>query len=208
LTEIQNIDTSAHEAQFELAKLFVQKNDKAKAYAYLSTALEQNPRNQIYQKLLPQAIHSREQTLKHFKLLQEMAARGETSRSDAGNAELFLLLGRAYSSHGQWDQAAAHFALAYKLAPKRLAGDREAILACYRGRNYALTAELAEKLAEQSRDFDKEITQVQILSYEKTMKDPAVIRKTLKLLLTMDKDNAGGQLRLAELDLRARDTAA
>src|SRR5690606_27307495 len=107
-----------------------------------------------------------------------------------------------------WDQAAAHFALAYKLTPKRLSGDREAILACYRGKNYALTAELAEKLAEQSRDFDKEITQIQILSYEKTMKDPAVIRKTLKLLLTMDKDNAGGQLRLAELDLRARDTAA
>src|SRR5258708_33430895 len=81
-------------------------------------------------------------------------------------------------------------------------------MALYRGKNYALTADLAEKYFELNADFDKEIRQVQILSYEKTMKDPAMIRKTLQLLLAVDKENAGGLLRLAELDLRARDTSA
>ncbi|MDB5048016.1 MAG: prsT [Fibrobacteres bacterium] len=208
LTEIQNIDSSAHEAQYELAKLFLQKQDKTKAYAYLSTALELSPLNQNYQRLLPHAIQGPQQTLKHFKLLKEIAARPETSRSDANNADLFLLLGQGYGLQGQWEPAAAHLAMAYRLAPKRLLGDREAVMACYRGKNYALTAELAEKFFETTGDFDKEIRQVQILSYEKTMKDPAVIRKTLQLLLAVDKENAGGLLRLAELDLRVKDTSA
>ncbi len=208
LTEIQNIDSSAHEAQFELAKLFLQKQDKTKAYAYLSTALELSPLNQNYQRLLPHAVQSNQQILKHFKLMQEIDARPETSRSDANNADLFLLLGRGYGLQGQWEPAAAHLAMAYKLAPKRLWGDRDAVMACYRGKNYALTAALAEKFFELTGDFDKEIRQVQILAYEKTMKDPAVIRKTLQLLLAVDKENAGGLLRLAELDLRAKDTAA
>ncbi|MEO7424173.1 MAG: tetratricopeptide repeat protein [Fibrobacteria bacterium] len=208
LTEIQNIDSSAHEAQFELAKLFLQKQDKTKAYAYLSTALELSPHNQNYQRLLPHTIQSTQQILKHFKLMQEIAGRPETSRSDANNADLFHLLGKGYALQGQWEPAAAHLAMAYRLAPKRLGGDREAVMTCYRGKNYALTAELAEKFFEQSGDFDKEIRQVQILSYEKTMKDPAVIRKTLQLLLAVDRENAGGLLRLAELDLRAKDTVA
>ncbi|HKP94735.1 MAG TPA: tetratricopeptide repeat protein [Fibrobacteria bacterium] len=208
LTEIQNIDSSAHEAQYELAKLFLQKQDKTKAYAYLSTALELSPLNQNYQRLLPHAIHGKEQILRHFKLLQEIAARPETSRSDANNADLFLLLGQGYGFKGQWEPAAAHLAMAYRLAPKRLWGDREAVMAFYRGKNHALTAELADKFFELNTDFDKEIRQVQILSYEKTMKDPAVIRKALQLLLAVDKENAGGLLRLAELDLRARDTSA
>jgi tetratricopeptide (TPR) repeat protein len=208
LTEIQNIDSSAHEAQFELAKLFLQKNDKTKAYAYLSTALELSPLNQNYQRLLPHAIHSKEQILRHFKLMTEIAARGETLRSDANNADLFLLLSQGYAMKGQWEPASAHLAMAAKLAPKRVYGDREAVMTAYRGKNYPLTAELAEKYFEKVSDFDKEIRQVQILAYEKTMKDPSVIRKTLQLLLAVDKDNAGGQLRLAELDLRAKDTLA
>ncbi|MDQ3002341.1 MAG: tetratricopeptide repeat protein, partial [Fibrobacterota bacterium] len=208
LTEIQNIDSNAHEAQFELAKLFLQKNDKSKAYAYLSTALELNPLNQNYQRLLPHAIHSKEQILKHFKMMAELADRGETSRSDVNNTDLFLLLGQGYGMKGQWEQAAAHLAMAYRLAPKRLHGDREALMSFYRGKNYAMTAELAEKYFEKHADFDKEIRQVQILSYEKTMKDPGTIRKTLQLLLALDKENAGGLLRLAELDLRAKDTSA
>jgi len=208
LTEIQNIDSSAHEAQFELAKLYLQKGDKEKAYAYLSTALDQSPLNQNYQKLMPKAIHNREQTLKHFKLMQEIAGRAETSRSDAGNADLFVLLGQGYVYQGKWEEAAANFAIAYRLVPKRLAGDRDVLIDCYRGKNYALAAELAEKYFQQNQDFDKEIRQIQILCYEKTMKDPAVIRQTLQLLLAFDKENAGGQLRLAELDLRVKDTAA
>ena len=208
LTEIQNIDTSAHEAQYELAKLYLQKKDKTKAYAYLSTALELSPLNQTYQRLLPHAIHSQQQILKHFKLMQEIAARGETSRSSADNADLFLLLAQGYAVQGKWDDAASHYAVAYKLEPKTLLGDRDAVMAAYRGKNYQLTGELAERFAEVSPEFDKEIRQVQILSYEKTMKDPAVIRKSLQMLLAMDKENAGGLLRLAELDLRAKDTSA
>ena len=208
LTEIQNIDSSAHEAQFGLAKLFLQKNDKTKAYAYLSTALDLAPLNQNYQRLIPHAIQSKEQILKHFKLMETLAARGETSRTDANNADLFLLLGQGYGMKGQWEPAAADLAIAYMLAPQRLWGDREAVMTAYRGKNYALTAELAERYFEATRDFDKEIRQVQILSYEKTMKDPSVIRKTLQLLLAVDKENAGGMIRLAELDLRAKDTSA
>ena len=208
LTEIQNIDSSAHEAQFELAKLYLQKEDKTKAYAYLSVALEQSPLNQNYQRLLPKVIHNREQIQKHLKLLQEIASRSETSKSDAGNTDLFLLLGQGYAFQGQWDNAATNFSTAYHLAPKRLVGDRDALIACYRGKNYALTAELTEKFFEKTQDFDKEIRQIQILCFEKSMKDPAAIRKALQLLLAVDQDNAGGQLRLAELDLRARDTAA
>ena len=208
LTEIQNIDSSAHEAQFELAKLFLQKNDKAKAYAYLSTALELSPLNQNYQRLLPHAIHSRQQIQKHFKLLQELAARPETSRSNPDNSDLFLLLAQGYAAQGKWDEASADYALAYKLEPKVLLGDRDAVMAVYRGKNYALTAELSERYVEVNPDFDKEIRQLQILAYEKTMKDPSVIRKTLQMLLAVDKENAGGLLRLAELDLRAKDTLA
>jgi tetratricopeptide (TPR) repeat protein len=208
LTEIQNIDSSAHEAQFELAKLFLQKRDKPKAYAYLSTALELAPLNQNYQRMLPHAIHSKLQVQKHFKQLQELAARPDLSHSDPDNADLFLLLGQGYAAQGQWEPAASNLAMAYKLAPKRLWGDRDAVIAMYRGKNFALTAELADRYFTMNPDFDKEIRQFQILAYEKTMKDPAVIRAALQLLLAVDKENAGGLLRLAELDLRAKDTAA
>ncbi len=208
LTEIQNIDSSAHEAQFELAKLLLQKDDKVKAYAYLSIALEQNPLNQNYQRLLPHVIQNREQTLRHFKLLVELAGRAETSRADAANTDLFYLLAQGYMAQSQWDRASEFIAATYRLAPKRMVGNRDAVLACFRGKNYVLAAELSEKYFELNPDFDKEIRQTQILCYEKTMREPAVVRKALQLLLAFDKDNAGGLLRLAELDLRAHDTVA
>jgi len=208
LTEIQNIDSSAHEAQFELAKLFLQKGDKVKAYAYLGSALELAPLNQSYLRLLPHAIHSKQQIGKHFKQLQALAARAETSRSNPDNGDLFLLLAQGYAAQGQWDQAAAYYALAYKLEPKPLLGDRDAVMAVYRGKNFQLTAELSDRYIEVNPDFDKEIRQVQILAYEKTSQDPAKIRKALQMLLSIDKENAGGLLRLAELDLRAKDTSA
>ena len=160
LTEIQNIDTSAHEAQFELAKLWLQKNDKPKAYAYLSTALELAPLNQSYQRLLPHAIHSKLQIAKHFKLLQELAARPETSRSKVENADLFLLLAQGYAAQNQFDKAAEDYAIAYKLDPKPLLGDRDAVMAAYRGKNFPLTAELADRFIEVNPDFDKEIRQI------------------------------------------------
>jgi tetratricopeptide (TPR) repeat protein len=208
LTEIQNIDSSAHEAQYELAKLFLQKGDKVKAYAYLGNALELAPLNQTYLRLLPHAIHGKPQIGKHFKQLQALAGRPETSRSNPESADLFLLLAQGFAAQGQWEQASAHYAIAYKLAPKPLLGDRDAVMAVYRGKNYPLTAELADRFIEVNPDFDKEIRQVQILAYEKTSQDPAKIRKALQMLLSMDKENAGGLLRLAELDLRAKDTAA
>ncbi len=208
LTEIQNIDSSAHEAQFELAKLYIQKQDKDKAYAYLSTALNQSPHNQNYQALLPKTIHTNEQILKHFKLLQEIAGRPETSRSDPGNIDLFMLLGQGYALQEKWQESAENYTLVHRMNTKRLWGVRDIILACYHGKNFDLTGELTEKYFEKKQDFDKEIRQIQILCYEKTLRDPGLIRKCLQLLLAVDKDNAGGQLRLAELDLKAKDTVA
>ncbi len=208
LTEIQNIDSSAHEAQFELAKLYIQKQDKDKAYAYLSTALNQSPLNQNYQKLLPKTIHTNEQIVKHFKLLQEIAGRPETARSDAGNIDLFMLLGQGYALQEKWKESAENYALVHRIDAKKLLGIRDVILACYHGQNFGLAGELTEKYFEKKLDFDKEIRQIQILCYEKTMRDPALIRKCLQLLLAVDKDNAGGQLRLAELDLKTKDTVA
>jgi tetratricopeptide (TPR) repeat protein len=208
LKEIQGLDSSAHEAQYELAKLLVQRKDREKAYAYIVTALEQSPQNHVYQALLPKAIHNQEQILRHFKLMQEIAARPGTGRRDAANADLFLLLAKGYAVQGQWEASAAHWADAYRLAPKEVQGDREAVLAVYRGKDFPLAAELAERYFAGKPGFDKELQQIQILAYEKTRKDPAVIRKALKALLTFDKENAGGLVRLAELDLRAGDTAA
>lgn len=208
LSEIQTLDSNAHEAQFELAKLHLQKGDKEKAYAYITTALEQNPLNQTYQALLPKAIHNRDQTLKHAKLMQEMASRPGTSRSDAGNVDLFLLLARAHAFKGEWEVSAGHYAAVWRLAPQRLKGERDPVLAVYQGKNFNLTADLAEAYFQKHAEFDKEIQQIQILAYEKVKKDPALIRKTLKALLTFDMENAGGLIRLAELDLRAGDTAA
>jgi tetratricopeptide (TPR) repeat protein len=208
LTEIQNIDSSAHEAQYELAKLYLQKGDKVKAYAYLWNALELAPLNQTYLRLLPHAISGKVQIAKHFKQLQALAGRPEISRSNPESADLFLLLAQGYAAQGQWEQAAANYAVAYKLAPKPLLGDRDAVMAAYRGKNFPLTAELADRFIEVNPDFDKEIRQVQILAYERNSQDPAKIRKALQMLLSIDKENAGGLLRLAELDLRAKDTAA
>lgn len=208
LSEIQNLDSSAHEAQFELAKLFLQKGDKEKAYAYIVTALERSPQNHVYQALLPRAIHNREQTLKHFNLLREIAARPGTSRTDPANADLYLLLARAHALESRWEEAAGNYAAAYRLAPGRIKGERDPVLAVYRGGNFPLAAELAEAYFAAHADFDKEVQQLLILAYEKIKKDPAVIRRTLKALLTFDKENAGGLIRLAELDLRAGDTAA
>ncbi|HLP39965.1 MAG TPA: hypothetical protein VK465_00535, partial [Fibrobacteria bacterium] len=210
LAEIQSLDSSAHEAQFELAKLALQKQDQEKAYAYLTAALEQSPLNQVYQQLLPRAIHNQEQIQKHFKLMQEIAARPGTSRSDAANADLFLQLARGYAAKSppEWEQASAHYAVVFKLAPARLRDAREPILAAYQGKDFALAASLAEAYFAGHPEFDKELQQILILAYEKTQRNPALIRKALKDLLTFDKENAGGLIRLAELDLRAGDTTA
>ncbi len=208
LNEMQSLDTSAHEAQFELAKIYWQQKNKERAYAYASSALEQSPQNHNYQNLLPRTIHSDEQILKHFALLNEIAERPETHKSDVQNADLYYLLAHGYALKQQWDNSAKYYSLIQALDSKRLIGKRDAILALFQGKNFNLTADLTEKYFDLNQDFDREIRQCQIMSFEKTHKEESAIRKSLQLLLAVDKDNAGGLLRLADLDLRAKDTAS
>lgn len=206
LTEIQSLDSSAHAAQFELAKLMLQQGQKEKAYAYLASALDKSPKNQVYQSLLPRTIHNRGQMKEHFALLEELALRPSLVKTDVQNFDLFFWLGRGYALQQKWDKAGIYFAFASRLKPGAFKEDREAVLAVYQAKDYPLAADLADQYLKTVIGFEKDVRQVQILSYEKTKRPDTQIRQSLQDLLLFDKENAGALLRLAEIDLRAGDT--
>jgi len=206
LTEIQNLDSSAHEAQFELAKLMLRQGEKEKAYAYLVSALEKSPKNQIYQALLPMAIHNLDQLKQHFALLEELASRSSVNKADKKNFDLFFWLGRGYAAQQKWEKAGLQFAVACRLKPEAFKDDREAVLAVYQAKDYALAAQLADIYLQNVVGFEEEVRKVQILAYEKTRRPDSQIRQALHGLLLFDKENAGALIRMAEIDLRTGDT--
>ncbi len=206
LQEIQALDTSAHEVQFELAKIYLQKKDKDKAYAYLSMALNKAPDVKAYQALIPSVITGEGQIMKYFPVLERMAS-AKPNPNDKANAELFLLLGEGYFLKQQWTKSGEYYSLANRLIPSRILGNRRAVIGAFAAKDYVLAADLAERYLEVNPDYDMEVRKIQILSYERTGRKETDIRIALQHLLIVDRENAGGLLRLAELDLKAGDTA-
>ncbi len=208
LTEIQTLDHGAHEAQYELARLYVQRGDREKAYAYLIAALEQSPHNPVYLALLPHTIQGQTQILKHFDALVNLAKNPALNRRDTANVDLLFELGQGYALKQQWDAATRNYALVDALRPELLYGNRDVLVTCFKGKNWPLVADLSVRYFKLHPDFDKEILQMQVMAYQNTGKSDDAIRGVLEQLLTLDEDDAGALLRLAELDLHARDTAS
>jgi tetratricopeptide (TPR) repeat protein len=202
LMKIDDADPSSHQAQYQLAKSFLAEGDKDKAYVYLAKALRNQPANPEYLALLPSVIQSDDQVEAHFPALQVAALQ------PGAKPELQAMVARAYSKRKNNAMAARLYAEAYAKNPKLLEGQREAVVATYESKNLELSGALADKYLA-TDDKDRQIQEIRVNSYMATNKPTEKLRDAIKGLAALDPESATKwSMRLAQLDLAARDTAA
>ncbi len=202
LMKMDDADPTAHQAQFQLAKSFLAEGDKDKAYVYLAKALRNQPANPEYIAMLPAVVQSDEQVEAHFPAMQTAAMQ------PAAKPELQAMVARGYAKRKNLIMAAKLYADAYAKNPKLVEGQREAVVATYEAKNMVLAGALAEKYLAND-DKDRQIREIQVNAYMSTNKPPEKLREAIKGLAALDPDGASKwSMRLAQLDIAARDTAA
>ena len=201
LLSIDKNDPTANEAQFMLAKLFLADNDRDRAYVYASKALRNQPTNPEYLSLLPQTVVSDEQVMANFPALEKFALQPNAK------PELQALVARGYAKKKNWPMSAKLFSDAYAKSPHLLDGNRDAVIALNEAKNYELAGKLAETFLAQN-DKDRQIRTIQVNAYTATGKPPAKMREAIVGLMAVDSVGAKYSMRLAQLDLALRDTAA
>ncbi|MEO7427001.1 MAG: tetratricopeptide repeat protein, partial [Fibrobacteria bacterium] len=202
LMKMDDADPTAHQAQYQLAKAFLADGDKDKAYVYLAKALRNQPANPEYLALLPSVVQSEEQVDAHFPALQSAAIQPNAK------PELQALVARGYAKRKNNAMAAKLYADAYAKNPKLLEGQREAVVTVYEAKNMELSGALAEKYL-LTDDKDRVIREIEVNSFIATNKPTDKLREAIKGLSALDPDAANKwAMRLAQLDLAARDTAS
>ena len=185
-----------------MAKGFLAEGDKDKAYAYLSKALRNQPSNPEYLGLLPAVVQSDEQVDAHFDALKI------ASLQPNAKPELQAMVARGYAKRKNNPMAAKLYADAYAKNPKLVEGQREAVVATYEVKNLELAGALAASYLA-TDDKDRAIREIQVNSYMATNKSPEKLRDAIKGLAALDPDGAAKwSMRLAQLDLAAKDTSA
>ena len=201
LTSIDKNDPGAHEAQFQLAKIYLAANDREHAYTYAIKAVKNQPLNAEYSALLPRTITSDQQILDNFGVLEKQALQ------PGARPELQALAARGYAKKKNSLMASRLFADVYAKAPKLLEGNRDAIVTLYDAKNYELSGSLAEKFLN-TNSTDKPIREIQVNSYLETKKPAEKLRSAIIALSSIDSAGATKwSMRLAELDLSVRDTS-
>ncbi|MDB5107059.1 MAG: tetratricopeptide repeat protein [Fibrobacteres bacterium] len=202
LMKMDDSDPTAHQAQYQLAKSFLAEGDKDKAYVYLSKALRNQPANPEYLGMLPSVVQSDEQVDAHFAALQTAALQPNAK------PELQAMMARAYAKRKNNVMAAKLYAEAYAKNPKLLEGQREAVVSVYDVKNMELAGALAANYLA-TDDKDRAIHEIQVNAYMATNKSPEKMRDAIKGLAALDPDGATKwSMRLAQLDLAAKDTSA
>ncbi|HKP95407.1 MAG TPA: tetratricopeptide repeat protein [Fibrobacteria bacterium] len=202
LMKMDDADPSAHQAQFQLARTFLAEGDKDKAYVYLAKALRNQPANPEYLALLPSVVQSDDQVDTHFSALQVAALQPNAK------PELQAMVARGYSKRKNNAMAAKLYAEAYAKNPRILDGKREAVIATYEAKNLELSGALAEKYLA-TDDKDRQIHEIRVNSFMATNKPAEKLREAIKGLAALDPESATKwSMRLAQLDLAARDTSA
>ncbi len=202
LMKMDDADATAHQAQFQLAKGFLADGDKDKAYVYLAKALRNQPNNQEYIGLLPAVVQSDEQVDAHFASLEKAAFYPNAK------PELQALVAKGYAKRKNVLMAARLYAEAYAKNPKLLDGQRDAVTTTYMAKNNELAGALAEKYLA-TDDKDRAIREIEVNAFMATNKPPEKLREAIKGLAVLDADGATKwSMKLAQLDLAAKDTAA
>ncbi|MDB5047824.1 MAG: repeat protein, partial [Fibrobacteres bacterium] len=202
LMKMDDADPTAHQVQYQLAKAFLADGDRDKAYVYLSKALRNQPANPEYLAMLPSVVQSDEQVDAHFAALQAAALQ------PTAKPELQAMVARGYSKRKNNAMAAKLYAEAYAKNPKLLDGQREAVVATYEAKNLELAGALAEKYLA-TDDKDRAIREIEVNAFMATNKPPEKMREAIKGLAALDPEGAAKwSMRLAQLDLASRDTAA
>ncbi|MEO6098074.1 MAG: tetratricopeptide repeat protein, partial [Fibrobacteria bacterium] len=190
-----------HAFQFQLAKLFLAAKDKDNAYKYLQKALQNSNDKEEYQDLLPLVATSDAQILKHFALLQKMAQR------PAPTAQLLTLLGRGFSLYKNQAKAAEAYARVLRMDARLLEGHRQPIIDLYGVKEYSSAGILAERFLT-ANPKDGDILRIHVDALAQTNAPPAKLRAAIQNLVAAEPYDDKWYLRLAELDLAAKDTAA
>src|SRR5690606_24347584 len=190
-----------HAFQYQLAKLFLATGDQAGAYKYLQKALQNSRDKEEYAGLLPKVAPSDAQILKHFPLLQKLG------QLPGPSAELLLALGRGYSVFKNQPRAAEAYGRVLKMDPKLLDGMRRPVLDLFAVKDYTSAAALAERVL-RAKPKDPDVLRIHVASLAETRAPAAKLRTAIQNLVAAEPYDDKWYLRLAELDLAARDTAA
>jgi tetratricopeptide (TPR) repeat protein len=181
---IEDVDPTAHQAQFHLAKGFLADGDKDKAYIYLSKALRNQPNNQEYVALLPSVVSSDDQVDAHFGALEKAAFYPNAK------PELQAMVARGYAKRKNNLMAARLYSEAYAKDPKVLDGKREAVVSVYEAKNYELAGALAEKYLA-TDDKDRQIREIEVNAFTMTGKPADKVRGAIKGLAMAGQEPEG-----------------
>ncbi len=202
LIGVEVADPTAHETQFDLARIFNIEGDKEKAYAYLAKALKLQPQNPEYQALLPSVVTKDEQALLYLPALEKQAL------MPGAKPELEYMVARGYMAKKNTAAAVRLLVSVYSKNPRLLEGNRDAILALHEAKQYAQAGALATKFLAQN-PADKEVRTAQVEGFLALGKGGPEMREALSGLMQSNPEAGAKHLyRLAELDLQARDSAA
>ncbi len=202
LLEVDSADATAHEAQFDLARIYLAHGDTDKAYEYDTKALKLQPQNADYQALLPSVITKEDQVQQYLPVLDRLAQMPEAK------PELQYTVARGYLARKNTAQAVKFLLMVNAKAPKLIEGDKAAILALNTEKQYPATGALSAKYLA-ANPKDKEVRGAQVEAYLALGKSGPELRAALQGLKENDPDAAAKNLlKLAELDLQAHDSAA
>gem|GEM_PF-5721038 len=202
LLQAEQANPSAHEAQYELAKLYLKDGDKERAYGYLNKALRTQPANAEYQELLPKVVVTEGQILDHLPAIEKLAGQAGAS------AELQLLAARGNSAKKNTLGAAKWYGMVYAGKRGLIEGRKEPIQVLFAAKNYEAAGQLAD-LYLQNEPKDPEIRGIQVASLEATKAPASKLREAMTRWVEVDRSAEEKRLMdLAALDLAVRDTAA
>ena len=202
LLTVDSADATAHEAQFDLAKIYLAAGDKEKAYAYDTKALKLQPQNADYQALLPLTITKDDQVQQYLPVLNGLA------QLPGAKSELEYMVARGYLAKKDNVQAVKFLMSVNSKSPKTLETDKDAILALNGAKQYPAVAALSAKFLA-ANPADKEVRAAQVEAYMAVGKTGSELREALKALSENFPEAAAKHLlKLAELDLQAKDTTA
>jgi tetratricopeptide (TPR) repeat protein len=195
-------DTSAHQAQFLLAELYLKEKNRKAAYESLQQALKLDPKNNMYLKLLPWTIQTDDEIRKNFSHLKIIG------KKFGADLHLKMLLARGYALHKDPASARKYYQQVYQKDKKLLKGRKGPIITFYNNKKYKLAAKLAGEYLASTDSSDRKIKEIQVKSLENSKAGNAELRRAIKELIALDAGTKAWWLNLARLDLAAKDTAA
>jgi tetratricopeptide (TPR) repeat protein len=123
------------------------------------------------------------------------------------DAQTKVLIARGYVKQKKTALAANYFEKVYKQDKKWIKGKKTPIKVLFNNKKYAIAGDLATEYLKSTDSKDPQVREIQVKSFEATKASPSVLRKSMNEMVALDPGTKNWWLKLAKLDLEAKDTA-